>query len=426
MAITFLDGLVTSGDLTVSGDSNLTGSVIVAGGNITLQGTGRIRGVDTVSAGTDAANKNYVDNAVAGIPVGDITGVTAGTGLSGGGNSGAVTLNLDLGELATGGTLIATDYLIAENGGVDNRQLISSIPLSIFNNNAGWTSNAGTVTGVNAGTGMTSGSIGATITLNVIGGTGITANANDIAIDSTVLTTTGSQTITGAKRFNSAILDSGGSSGSAGQVLASTGSGQVDWVAASSGGGIGGTTTATEIAFGSATASTLDSDPGLTYTSQDGLSVGDTTGSGNSIINMEKGDAGQARFFMKNAAGGVTTEKFSIKLDNSEDTYIQAGQTLTIATTDANKDIIIEPTRNVGIGDTTPSSKLSVDGGVQIGNDTATSATDLYNKVGTFRYRTVTGIKNLSYVDMVMQTGGTVGAASGTYAWVNIVSNSWT
>ena len=28
-------------------------------------------------------------------------------------------------------------------------------------------------------------------------------------------------------------------------------------------------------------------------------------------------------------------------------------------------------------------------------------------------------------MDIVMQTGGTVGAAGGTYAWVNIVSNTW-
>ena len=36
----------------------------VSGGDITLGGTGRIQGIDTVSAGTDAANKTYVDNAV--------------------------------------------------------------------------------------------------------------------------------------------------------------------------------------------------------------------------------------------------------------------------------------------------------------------------------------------------------------------------
>ena len=36
----------------------------VSGGDITLSGTGRIQGVDTVSAGTDAANKTYVDTAI--------------------------------------------------------------------------------------------------------------------------------------------------------------------------------------------------------------------------------------------------------------------------------------------------------------------------------------------------------------------------
>ena len=40
--------------------------LIVQGGDITLGGTGRIQGIDTVSANTDAANKLYVDNAVAG------------------------------------------------------------------------------------------------------------------------------------------------------------------------------------------------------------------------------------------------------------------------------------------------------------------------------------------------------------------------
>ena len=73
----------------------LSGSTSTFAGNIILSGTGRIQGIDTVSANTDAANKLYVDTAVAGVPVGDITGVTAGSGLTGGGTSGAVTVNVD-------------------------------------------------------------------------------------------------------------------------------------------------------------------------------------------------------------------------------------------------------------------------------------------------------------------------------------------
>jgi hypothetical protein len=54
--------------VTVNLDDNITlaGDLTVSGGDITLGGTGRIQGVDTVTAGTDAANKTYVDNSVVG------------------------------------------------------------------------------------------------------------------------------------------------------------------------------------------------------------------------------------------------------------------------------------------------------------------------------------------------------------------------
>ena len=68
---------------------------------------------------------------------------------------------------------------------------------------------------------------------------------------------------------------------------------------------------------------------------------------------------------------------------------------------------------DVGIGTTSPSSKLQVNGGVQLANDTASPSAA---KVGTFRYYTS---GNNSYVDMCMQTGAS------TYTWVNIVTNSW-
>ena len=60
------------------------------------------------------------------------------------GNS-TFTVSLDFNELPAGGTLVAKDQLISLNGTVESRQLISAIPLSIFNNDAGFITSAPTV-----------------------------------------------------------------------------------------------------------------------------------------------------------------------------------------------------------------------------------------------------------------------------------------
>ena len=78
--------------LNSNGNATFAKDVTVSGGDITLGGTGRIQGVDTVSAGTDAANKTYVDNAVA-------TGVGAYLPLAGG-------------TMGSGATITGTDSLI--------------------------------------------------------------------------------------------------------------------------------------------------------------------------------------------------------------------------------------------------------------------------------------------------------------------------
>jgi hypothetical protein len=53
---------IIQGTLSTSGATTLGGTLTVQNGNISLgSGTGRIQGVDTVSASTDAANKAYVD-----------------------------------------------------------------------------------------------------------------------------------------------------------------------------------------------------------------------------------------------------------------------------------------------------------------------------------------------------------------------------
>ena len=57
-----------AGTVKIGLPNNVTigGDLIVSGGDITLSGTGRIQGIDTVTAATDAANKQYVDDAIVG------------------------------------------------------------------------------------------------------------------------------------------------------------------------------------------------------------------------------------------------------------------------------------------------------------------------------------------------------------------------
>ena len=80
---------------------------------------------------------------------GDITGVTAGTGLSGGGSSGGVTLALDFSELTdmTGAASGSTEFIL-QDGTTESRKAASEIALSIFNNDSGFTTTSGTVTSV--------------------------------------------------------------------------------------------------------------------------------------------------------------------------------------------------------------------------------------------------------------------------------------
>ena len=109
-------------------------------------------------------------------PIVDINGVTAGVGLSGGGNQGTVTLNLDVSELTALGTTAAlTDYLVIQDATDDSTKKV--LVSNLF-------STIGDITSVTAGTGLTGGGTSGDVTLAI--GTGI--NATNLA-DGTVTNT---------------------------------------------------------------------------------------------------------------------------------------------------------------------------------------------------------------------------------------------
>ena len=167
-------GTVTSVGISHGGNAFNTGSAVTTSGTLGI-----------TMAGTASQYVNGAGNLITfpSIPQGDITAVVAGTGMSGGGTSGSVTLNCTV----TGDTgvpaILSNGTVPSLNSGISAAEVRSLI-------GAGTSSSAG-VTSVATGTGLTGGTITSTGTLSLAtGGAGAAvygSTSNSTKIDTITL-----------------------------------------------------------------------------------------------------------------------------------------------------------------------------------------------------------------------------------------------
>ena len=147
---------------------------------------------------------------------GTVTSVGTGTGLSGGAITTTGTVSLALNNLAEKtGALVGTDRIVGVTGTTHWAETVSGIPLSIFNNDSGWTNNVGTVTNVTGGVGINVAASGSSyaVSIDLLGGNpGLSFQgfgSDELAVDGTVVRTFGNQNIAGVKTFSDNVIGGG-------------------------------------------------------------------------------------------------------------------------------------------------------------------------------------------------------------------------
>jgi len=166
--------------ISVSGSLSYNSSTGVISYTDSDRSDATIRGL--FSGGT-GITYNSSTGAISLTDTGYITGVTAGTGLSGGATSGTATLNvsgLTVAEFAGSAIQISSESY-ADN----NTSLMTSAAISDKIESYGYSTTVGDITAVTAGSGLTGGATSGGATLNVGAGSYIVVAADTVAVDAT-------------------------------------------------------------------------------------------------------------------------------------------------------------------------------------------------------------------------------------------------